>query len=141
MRGPPVRRAQIRIAREQVPLGAGPQTKKKLGWAAPLKKVGITVPRKESRAAAQTERPAPFVIRFGNLQCPDIRLVITEALMLGGVLRSQLDGHAGRSGNIDHGLVHAFGVHIDFHLATAVGDRFKERLPERKTSFRYPALA
>src|SRR5262249_29500910 len=111
--------------------------------SAGAQKVRITVAREAARAAAEAKegRVGLAQISVRNLKGANVGLVVAEALVLGGVLRTQFDGHTGRVGDIDHGLIDALGVHVDFDGSTGAGDRFEERLPKRIAALGDSALA
>src|ERR1700761_1598289 len=73
-------------------------------------------------------------------KCPNICLVVAQALVLSRVFGSQLYGHTRSLSHINHDLVDAFGMHIDLYLSPAPGDRFEKSLPEWITPFRNTAL-
>ena len=114
-----------------------------LRLAALLEEVAVAVAREESRAGTKAEWSVgrSRVVGIGNLESADVGLVVAEALVLGGILGSQCYRHAGGHGDVNHGLIDALGMHVDFDFAAAVRDGFKERLPERVTAFGNAALA
>src|ERR1035438_1103005 len=76
-----------------------------------------------------------------NFQGAYVCLVIAQTLMFSRVLSSQLHGHASSSDDVDHRLIDALGMHVDFDCATASGDCLDESFPEWVASFGNPALA
>src|SRR5579872_848770 len=126
-----------------MPLRARPEAEEQLKARAFVQEISIAISREEPRAAAQAKRRV-LCQRAGcsrNLERADIRLLVAETLMFSGVLRSQLDRHAGGDRNVDHSLIDAFGVHVDFDFAAASGDGLEQRLPEAIAAFGDPALA
>jgi len=71
----------------------------------------------------------------------DVRLVVRHAEVLGPVLGRDLHRLARAQCSIDHALVHALGVHVDFDSAAACRHAVKHSFPELIAPLRDSALA
>src|ERR1700733_3523126 len=121
-------------------LRSRPQAKQQLIPAALLQEIGIPVAGKSPRPIADAENPPLHAFRLRYLELADFCLVVTETLVFRRIFCSQLDRHARFRGHVDHGLVHALRMHVNFDLAATAGDGFEERFPEGVASFRNTAL-
>src|ERR1700722_11033014 len=121
-------------------LRSRPQAKQQLIPAALLQEIGIPVAGKSPRPIADAENPTLHAFRLRYLELADVCLVVTETLVFRRISFSQLDRHARFRGHVDHGLVHALRMHVNFDLAATAGDGFEERFPEGVASFRNTAL-
>ena len=67
--------------------------------------------------------------------------MVGHAEVLGPVLGRNRHRQSAAQRGIDHALVHALGVHVDFHLAAACRNALEDSLPELVTSLRDAALS
>src|SRR5665213_1889023 len=131
----------LRIGRQQVSWRAGPEPVENLGLAALVEKVAIAIASEGTRSTAEAEGSLLGTARgLRDLQRADVRLVVAKTLVFGGVFRAEFDRHSGGHADVNHGLVYALGMHIDFDSAAGFGEGFKERLPEIPAPFRNSAF-
>src|SRR5450631_2851701 len=131
MRCTAVGSGHLRIGRKQVALGSGPEPVENLGLAALVEEVAVAIAREGTRSTAEAKRGLLGIAGdLRDLQCADIRLVVAETLVFGGVFRAEFDRHSGGHADVDHSLVYALGVHVDFDRAAGFWESFKKRLPK-----------
>ncbi|MGD0942434.1 MAG: hypothetical protein ABR905_22300, partial [Terracidiphilus sp.] len=107
-------------------LRARPQAVDNAGLAALLEEIAVSVAREEPRTGTQAERSVVAAGVVGNLKSSDVGLIVSKALMLGGVLGSEGYRHTGGNGDVNHGLIDALGMHVDFDGAAAIRNGFEE---------------
>ena len=125
-----MRGGRDRVAPQQESLRAGPNSMHHAVAAIFPQQVAITVAQEAAGTAAEFHQSRPFLAWFGPFQFADFRLMIGHAEMLRPILRRNFHRHAGGQRQIDHGLVHAFGMHVDFHLAPAFRHAFEYCFPK-----------
>ena len=122
------------IAPEEMTLGAGPDAVEEFDAVALLVEVPVAVTGELAQAAGYSHDSGDAGARV--LGGADVGLLVAEAEVLGPVLGSGFDRHAGGAGNLDHSLVETLGVHVDLDDARLTirssggGNGLEERLPE-----------
>src|SRR5579872_5680280 len=124
-------------------LRSRPQAKEDPGWRPGAQKVRVTIAREAAGPATETEERRLGLIQRAvwNFKRANVGLVVAKALMFGRILGTELDRHACRRRDTDHGLIDTLGVHINLDRAARTRDRLEECLPERIASLRDSALA
>src|SRR5205823_50742 len=108
---------EYRVRPAQQALRARPDAPQDVEAPVIAHQVGIAVPCEAARACAERHQPGVAAACTWTLGFADVGLMIRHAQVFGPELRRYFDGHSGGEREIDHVLVDALSVHIDFDLA------------------------
>src|SRR5258706_12372882 len=129
------------VSPEEQPLRAWPNSMDHSPLAIFTTQVPIAVPQKAARAGTEFHQAcgSPSRARLFNLS--NVRLMVRHAHVLSPVFGRDLPRQPGCDCQIQHGFVHALGVHVDLDFAAARGHAIKNAFPEIVTTFFHAALS